>query len=69
MRILGIDPGYSIVGWAVIESDLRILSFGTVKTISGIKIEDRLLQIYNSISDIIIKYQPDSAAIERIFFS
>lgn len=69
MRILGIDPGYSTIGWAVIENDLRIVSFGTLETSSGTKIEERLLKVHNALNDILVKFQPDCAAIETIFFS
>lgn len=69
MRILGIDPGYSTIGWAVIENDLRIVSFGTLETSSGIKIEERLLKVHNALNDILVRFQPDCAAIETLFFS
>ena len=69
MRILGIDPGYSILGWAVIEHDLDIVAFGTIKTTSSSNIEDKLLEIYISIKNIIEKYQPDCASIEKLYFA
>ena len=69
MRILGIDPGYSTIRWAVIENDLRIVSFGIVETASGSRIEDRLVEGYTAFNDIILKYQPHCAAIEKLFFS
>lgn len=69
MRILGIDPGYSILGWAVIEHSFNIVSYGTVET-NGIPcLEDKIMKIHNSVRSIIDKYQPDAVSIEKLFFA
>lgn len=68
MRILGIDPGFGILGWAIIEGELKMVACGTVETKSS-NIADRLLEIHLSINEIIEKYKPDSVAIEKLFFS
>ncbi len=72
MIILGIDPGYAIVGWGVIEysgSKFRTLGYGSIQTPAGIPIADRLEMIYKGICEIIEKYKPDQIAVEELFFN
>jgi len=69
VRILGIDPGYGILGWAVIESDLSILQYGTIETEKDKPIGDRLLDIHRGVEYIIQNFQPETAALEKLFFS
>ncbi len=68
VKILGIDPGYDIVGWSVLSDGCRIIDYGFVKTSPSDPIEERLLQIHRSLDVIIKEYSPDSAAVERLFF-
>ena len=70
--ILGIDPGYAIVGYGVIEyknNHFRVLDFGAVTTDAHTDFNDRLLLIYNQLSAIIERYSPDAMAIEKLFFN
>jgi len=69
VRILGIDPGYGILGWSVIEKNLKIIDFGTIETSSSEKIDDRLLFIHEKLKQILVEYSPDTVAIEKLFFS
>ena len=72
MRILGIDPGLAIVGWAVIESErgsIRPIAFGAITTPAHTDIESRLLIIKQDLEEIISKYQPEEMAIEELFFN
>jgi len=69
VRILGIDPGYGILGWSVIENDLKIVQYGTIETAAHKRIDDRLLEIHEGISYIISTYSPDCAAIEKLYFA
>ncbi len=72
MIILGIDPGYAIVGWGVIEysgSRFRTLGYGSIQTPAGIPIIDRLEMIYSGMNEIIDRYKPDQMAIEELFFN
>lgn len=72
MRILGIDPGLAIVGWAVIESErgsIRPIAFGAITTPAHTDIESRLLIIKQDLEEIINKYQPEEMAIEELFFN
>ena len=72
MVILGIDPGYAIVGYGVIEaknSRYRPLEHGAVTTKSTQDFNGRLEVIYNSIEAILQKWKPDAVAIEKLFFN
>lgn len=69
MRIIGIDPGFSILGWAVIEDNLKVVDYGTVETDPDMPIDERLFAIHSDISSIIERYRPDCAVIEKLFFS
>ena len=72
MIILGIDPGYAILGWGVIEmkgNHFKVLDYGSVTTDSKMEMPDRLKVLYNSLMDIIVRYEPDVASIEELFFN
>ena len=72
MIILGIDPGYAIVGWGIIEysgSRFRTLGYGSIQTKAGVPIVERLELIYRGMRELIEKYHPDQMAIEELFFT
>lgn len=72
MRILGIDPGYAIVGWGIIDSErgsLRPVAYGAITTPAHTPLEERLLMIRNDLKAVIEKYSPDEMAIEELFFN
>ena len=72
MIILGIDPGFAIVGWAVLESERGIvkpLAFGAIRTPAHTAIESRLHMIEKDLESIIDKYHPDEMAVEELFFN
>ncbi|MBN1501319.1 MAG: crossover junction endodeoxyribonuclease RuvC [Spirochaetes bacterium] len=69
MKIIGIDPGYGILGWSVIEDSIKLYDYGTIETPPGMPIDERLFIIYTELNSILQKYQPDSAAIEKLFFA
>ncbi len=65
---MGIDPGYDILGWSVINEKFRVFNYGIIKTSPEDSIETRLLNIHRSLDAIIAEYQPDCASIEKLFF-
>ena len=72
MIILGIDPGYAIVGWGVLEyknNRFRVLDYGAILTKAGVPTPDRLHTIYRELTAIIHKYRPDAMAVEELFFN
>lgn len=71
MIILGIDPGYAIVGWGVIEyknNRHKPLRFGAVLTQPDMDFNSRLKVIYDDIKEIIEMFNPDCIAIEKLYF-
>ncbi len=68
MKILGIDPGYDIIGWSVLSDNFKVENYGVIKTTPGDEFDERLLQIHRSLLNIIEEFNPDCAAIEKIFF-
>ena len=69
--ILGIDPGYAIVGYSVIEykgSEIKALEYGAITTDSKLLFPDRIKIIYDELLDIIDEYKPEDLAIEELFF-
>ena len=72
MRILGIDPGFAIVGWGVIDyvgSHFKVVAYGSIQTPAGERLEKRLNTIYEDLSGIIDKFKPDALAVEELFFN
>jgi crossover junction endodeoxyribonuclease RuvC len=69
VRILGIDPGYGILGWSVIDKNQKLIDYGIIETIQSMNIDERLLAIHTQLTAIINLYKPDCAAIEKLFFT
>ena len=72
MRILGIDPGYAIVGFGILEADrgqARLVRCGAINTQAGVPMPMRLLQIQEDMETLIRTFQPDVMAIEELFFN
>lgn len=72
MRVLGLDPGYAIVGYGVIEHDRGkniYIGHGAVTTPAGMELSLRLMEIHQDICTLIDKYKPEAVAIEQLFFN
>lgn len=72
MRILGIDPGYAIVGYGVVDyagSRFSVVEYGAVTTPAGMEFNTRLARIYTELAAIIGRVKPDAMAIEQLFFT
>ena len=71
MKILGIDPGYGITGFGLIEADrgqYRLLSCGAITTPPNTDFSWRLGVIYNDMTQLLRVAQPEAVAIEELFF-
>ena len=71
MRILGIDPGYGITGFGVIESNrgqCRLVQCGAITTPAGMDFSARLEIIYEDMRKLLEVAKPDAVAIEELFF-
>ena len=72
MKIIGIDPGYAIMGYGVIEKDgnnHRLVDYGVITTDKDMPMPDRLKTLYNGLMDVISEHQPEEAAIEQLYFN
>ncbi len=72
MLILGIDPGYAIVGYGLIEyigNRFRVHDYGSIQTKAGVPTNERLKIIYDSMSELIARHKPDAMAVEELFFN
>lgn len=71
MVILGIDPGYAIIGYGAIEfkcGKYIPLGYGAILTSSKDNFFDRIETIYDKVSEITKTYKPDVSSIEKLYF-
>ena len=73
MKILGIDPGIGICGFGLIETSARAsaraLDFGAVTTKVDAPIPARLLELYDSLTQVFNECKPEMVAVEKLFFA
>ena len=72
MIILGIDPGYAIIGYGVLEyknNKFRVIDYGAITTDASMDMFDRFKLIYDEMNVIIEQYRPEFLAIEELFFN
>lgn len=72
MVILGIDPGFAIVGFGVLDSrpgSQALLSCGAITTEAGLPLPTRLLQIENDMAQLLDTFHPNAMAVEELFFT
>lgn len=72
MKIIGVDPGYAIVGIGVIDyqnTRFTTLDYGAITTPPEVAFPERLKMIYEDFYEIVERYRPDAIAVERLFFS
>ena len=72
MRILGIDPGYAITGYSIIDyigNRFQLITSGAVLTEAGESFPQRLLKLNNDLENIINTYKPDAISVEELFFN
>jgi crossover junction endodeoxyribonuclease RuvC len=75
MKILGIDPGTAILGWAYFETSERgdisksSLEYGAIITAKDLAMPDRLLILRNEFSELLARFKPEIVGIEDLFFA
>jgi crossover junction endodeoxyribonuclease RuvC len=72
MRVLGIDPGTAITGYAVVEETagrLQVITLGVITTPAKTPLPSRLQTIYSELREIVAEYEPETSAVEELFFS
>ena len=71
MLILGIDPGYAIIGWGIIRFERGKyipVDFGAITTNAGVPFNRRLEQIYDQLNALLDTHHPDAVAVEKLYF-
>lgn len=72
MIILGIDPGYAIVGWGVLSyqnNHFQVIDYGAITTEASMDMYARFKAIHEDLNRVIELYKPDAMAIEELFFN
>ncbi|MCM1544287.1 MAG: crossover junction endodeoxyribonuclease RuvC [Ruminococcus sp.] len=72
MIILGIDPGYAIVGFGVIDyrsNHFKVVDYGAITTPAGMPFNRRLEIIYDDLTAIIEKHKPEAMSVEKVFYN
>ncbi len=72
MRILGIDPGYAIVGYGVLDYDgyrFTPVTFGAITTKAGTGFPERLKTIFDDMNTVLSVYKPAAVSVERLYFT
>ena len=72
MRILGIDPGFAIVGCGIVEFDknkFKTIDYGAITTPAHTDMNLRLADIYKDMCTLLDKYKPDAMSVEALFFN
>lgn len=72
MKILGIDPGYALIGYGIVSYNsghFKTLTFGAVTTSPKLSFSERLEVIFKDINQLISEFSPDAISIEKLFFN
>ena len=72
MVILGIDPGYAIVGCGVVryeKNNFSLIGYGAITTDKDMPFNKRLKKIYDDLKELLDKFKPDAVSIERLYFN
>lgn len=72
MIVMGIDPGYAITGYGIVEkigNNFKLIDYGAVTTDAGVDFPKRLDILYSGLTEIINKYNPEIIGMEELFFN
>lgn len=72
MKVIGIDPGIATTGYGLVstreDGSLDLIEYGVVQTTPQDTTSQRLLQLYQRLNEIVLLHQPQSGAVEKLFF-
>ena len=72
MLILGIDPGYAIVGYGVLDyknNHFDVVDYGAITTDAGVPFNRRLEIIFDELTALIEKHKPEAMSVEKVFYN
>jgi crossover junction endodeoxyribonuclease RuvC len=70
MRILGIDPGLQVCGYACLETGEdkeKLIEAGVIRTTTGSAIEQKLNRIAEDTQSLLKSFKPDVVAVEELY--
>ncbi len=72
MLVIGIDPGTAITGFGLVQENpdgsLTAVKFGVIQTSPDVDMPQRLLELHQLLNEILLLHQPESGAVEKLFF-
>ncbi|MBN1146887.1 MAG: crossover junction endodeoxyribonuclease RuvC [Anaerolineales bacterium] len=72
MLVIGIDPGTATTGYGLVrerhDGSLLAVDYGVISTSTDLPMPQRLLELYQRLAEILLLHQPESAAVEKLFF-
>ena len=72
MLALGIDPGTATTGYGLVriypDGSLLAVNYGVITTPKDATAPDRLVMLYEQLTDLLREHHPDTAAVEKLFF-
>jgi crossover junction endodeoxyribonuclease RuvC len=72
LRIIGIDPGFAITGYGIVDyigNQFKVVDYGHISTNAGEVLDKRLLKLHERLEELIIQYKPHRLAVEELFFN
>ncbi|MHC4745003.1 MAG: crossover junction endodeoxyribonuclease RuvC [Planctomycetota bacterium] len=70
MRILGVDPGLQVCGYACVETvsgQDSLLEAGVIRTVRGEALEEKLNRIAEDVTTLLERFEPDIVAVEQLY--
>ena len=70
MRILGIDPGLNITGYAVVDlrpGGVQLVEAGVIRVSNRQPMEQRLLEIFTGVEEVLESLEPTAMALEELY--
>jgi crossover junction endodeoxyribonuclease RuvC len=72
MLVIGIDPGTASTGYGLIRQlsngQLELIHYGLIATKAGVPMASRLMSLYSDLTSVVSEFNPDAAAIEKLYF-
>jgi crossover junction endodeoxyribonuclease RuvC len=73
MVVIGIDPGTATTGYGLVREDpdgsLAVVDYGVIQTAANLPMAQRLLELYQRLTEILLLHRPASGAVEKLFFA
>ncbi|MGD2058515.1 MAG: crossover junction endodeoxyribonuclease RuvC [Anaerolineales bacterium] len=72
MLVIGIDPGTALTGFGLVrrssDASLELVDYGVIRTSSQQPMPRRLIKLHTELEALLKRYEPNQAAVERLFF-